>query len=134
MGNAEYMGHQFSINLEVGTMKVLAALVVLAVLILGEMSTNAYFLNRRSYDIMQHEPENFRQKRLAMTLKDAELIKDMLVAEKLASSIMTDVQSVLREFRKEDNSASDFWADMHENLADMDLDKPKDPKRLLRLS
>ena len=30
-----------------------------------------------------------------------ELIKDMLVAEKLASSIMTDVQSVLREFRKE---------------------------------
>ena len=33
--------------------------------------TNAYFLNRRSYDIMQHEPENFRQKRLAMTLKDA---------------------------------------------------------------
>ena len=35
--------------------------------------TNAYFLNRRSYDIMQHEPENFRQKRLAMTLKDAVL-------------------------------------------------------------
>ena len=33
-----------------------------------------------------------------------ELIKDMLVAEKLASSIMTDVQSVLREFRKEVNS------------------------------
>ena len=28
----------------------------------------------------------------------------MLVAEKLASSIMTDVQSVLREFRKEVNS------------------------------
>ena len=37
-------------------------------------------------------------------------------------------------FRSQDNSASDFWADMHESLADMDLDKPKDPKRLLRLS
>ena len=43
--------------------------------------TNAYFLNRRSYDIMQQEPvnrqsyaENFRQKRLAMTLKDALLV------------------------------------------------------------
>ena len=58
----------------------------------------------------------------------------MLVAEKLASSIMTDVQSVLREFRKEDNNIADFWAEMHQNLGDMDMDKPKDPKRLLRLS
>ena len=57
----------------------------------------------------------------------------MLVAEKLASSIMTDVQSVLREFRKEENGA-EFWAELHNDLADMDLDKPKDPKRLLRLS
>ena len=40
----------------------------------------------------------------------------MLVAEKLASSIMTDVQSVLREFRKEDNNIADFWAEMHQNL------------------
>ena len=37
-------------------------------------------------------------------------------------------------FHSQDNSASDFWADMHENLAGMELDKPKDPKRLLRLS
>ena len=58
----------------------------------------------------------------------------MLVAEKLASSIMTDVQSVLREFRKEDNNIADFWAEMHQNLGDMGMDKPKDPKRLLRLS
>ena len=59
----------------------------------------------------------------------------MLVAEKLASSIMTDVRSVLREFRKEDqNGATGFWAEMHNDLADMDMDKPKDPKRLLRLS
>merc|ERR1712156_412297 len=83
------------------TMKVLAVLIISAAIILGEMSANAYILNRRSYDAMQQEnAENIRQKRLAMTLKDAELIKDMLVAEKLASSIMTDVQSVLREFSK----------------------------------
>ena len=53
----------------------------------------------------------------------------MLVAEKLASSIMTDVQSVLREFRKEDRNLAEYF-----DLADMDMDKPKDPKRLMRLS
>ena len=58
----------------------------------------------------------------------------MLVAEKLASSIMTDVQSVLSEFRKENRDVADFWTEMHNDLADMDMDKPKDPKRLLRLS
>ena len=60
-----------------------------------------------------------------------ELAQDILAAEKLASGIMTDVQSVLRDFNKSGKNR-EFWALIESALADME--KPKDPNRLLRLS
>lgn len=81
-----------------------------------------------------------------------ELAQDILAAEKvtffskvilkkslkyyisqLASGIMSDVQSVLGDLQTSKGGKNrEFWAMIENAMAD--LDGPKDPKRLLRLS
>merc|ERR1711884_105686 len=115
------MGSQFSSRITI--MRTGILLGILSVVTLGEYTVNSYALHRApSHGRPQHNEPNslakalldsgFRPRRSVgldlANLQDLQLTEDILAAEKLATGILTDVQSVLRDFRHTGENRQ-FW-------------------------